>query len=162
MRTVLPRLSQYEYRQQQDAWRPATCDPQIRMAHARCCWWVTPCCCTASTAGSCARWSGRGLPGHRLPHRRHHVPVMLDVWAFDGYLPRAPGPGVVVLCISARHLASNATNGEGFAHSMMRMADLPGVVREAHLDMMDASAYFFAHESAWLGARTNVRAGELL
>src|SRR5262249_13612583 len=63
-------------------------------------------------------------------------------------------PAVLVLCISVRHLVSNQTDGEGFAHRMMSMKDLPAVVRAGHLDMMTASAYFFANPSAWLGGRS--------
>jgi hypothetical protein len=50
-------------------------------------------------------------------------------------------------------LLVDATNGEEFAHTMMQLSDLPRVAREAHLDMMTASAYFFANVSAWLGTR---------
>jgi hypothetical protein len=70
-------------------------------------------------------------------------------------------PRVVVLCISTRHLLSDATDGEGFAHALMQLRDLPPVVRDAHLNMMTASAYFFANASAWLGTRTTFRDGLL-
>ena len=33
-------------------------------------------------------------------------------------------PAVVVLCISTRHLLSDATDGEGFAHALMQLRDL--------------------------------------
>jgi len=70
-------------------------------------------------------------------------------------------PAVVVLCISTRHLLSDATDGEGFAHALMRLRDLPPVVRDSHLNMMTAGAYFFANASAWLGTRTTFRDGLL-
>ena len=70
-------------------------------------------------------------------------------------------PAVVVLCISTRHLLSDATDGEGFAHALMQFRDLGPVVRDSHLNMMTASAYFFANMSAWLGTRTTFRDGLL-
>ena len=70
-------------------------------------------------------------------------------------------PNVLVLCISVRQLVSNQTKGEGFAHTMMRIADLPAVVRAGHLNMMTASEYFFANPSAWLGGRSSLRNGLL-
>lgn len=66
-------------------------------------------------------------------------------------------PAVLVLCISTRHLLSDSTDGEGFAHALMQFRDLGPVVRDSHLDMMTASAYFFANMSAWLGTRTTFR-----
>jgi len=70
-------------------------------------------------------------------------------------------PAVLVLCISTRHLLSDSTDGEGFAHALMQFRDLGPVVRDSHLDMMTASAYFFANMSAWLGTRTTFRDGLL-
>ena len=71
-------------------------------------------------------------------------------------------PAVVVLCISAKHVLADVTAGEGFAYLLMRLEDLPGVVRESHLNMMNASAYFFANLSGWLGTRTTFRDGLML
>jgi len=70
-------------------------------------------------------------------------------------------PTMLVLCISVRQLVYYQTAGEGFAHTMMSIADLPAVVRAGHLDMMTASAYFFANPSAWLGGRSSLRNGLL-
>ena len=71
-------------------------------------------------------------------------------------------PSVVVLCISAKHLLSDATDGEGFAYLLMQLRDLPDVARDTHLNMMTASAYFFANVSAWLGTRSTFRDGLML
>ena len=68
-------------------------------------------------------------------------------------------PAVLVLCISTRQLLSDATDGEGFAHALMQLRDLAPVTRDSHLDMMTASAYFFANVSAWLGTRATFRDG---
>lgn len=70
-------------------------------------------------------------------------------------------PAAVVLCISAKQLLSDDTAGEGFAHSLMQLRDLGAVMRDAHLNLMTASAYFFANASAWLGTRTTFRDGLL-
>jgi len=70
-------------------------------------------------------------------------------------------PSMLVLCISVRQLVYDQTAGEGFAHTMMSIADLPAVVRASHLDMMTASAYFFANRSAWLGGRSSLHNGLL-
>jgi len=70
-------------------------------------------------------------------------------------------PAGLVLCISTRHLLSDSTDGEGFAHALMQFRDLGPVVRDSHLDMMTASAYFFANMSAWLGTRATFRDGLL-
>lgn len=68
-------------------------------------------------------------------------------------------PAAVVLCISVRHVLSDATNGEEFAHFMMRLRDLRAVAGASHLDMTATSAYFFANQSAWLGSRSLVHNG---
>ena len=43
-------------------------------------------------------------------------------------------PSVVVMCISAKHLLSDATDGEGFAYFLMRLRDLPEVARGRALE----------------------------
>jgi len=70
---------------------------------------------------------------------------------------RGARPSAVVLCISERQLLSNATAGEMFAYRLLQTRDLPRVVQDARLDMMTASAYFFANKSAWLGQRSGLR-----
>lgn len=70
-------------------------------------------------------------------------------------------PEVVVLCINARQVLSDSTNGERFANSMMSLADLWRVKQAAGLDSMTTSNYFFANLSAWVGDRTYVRNGLL-
>jgi hypothetical protein len=66
-------------------------------------------------------------------------------------------PGVVILCMNVRELISNSTDGEGFAHNMMLMRDLPRVKKLAGLDMMVISDYFFANVSSWIGGRVYFR-----
>lgn len=66
-------------------------------------------------------------------------------------------PAVVVLSLSPGQLVSDSINGERFARFMMRLNDLPEVKRIAGLDLTTASDYFFAHGSAWLGGRWEVR-----
>ena len=66
-------------------------------------------------------------------------------------------PSAVVLCLSPRQLTSNSVNGEGFAHQMMQLRDIPLVMRTARLDTTTTSAFFFANLSAWLGQRASIR-----
>lgn len=66
-------------------------------------------------------------------------------------------PGVVILCMSLRHLTSDSTDGARFAHFMMQWTDLPEVKKTTGLDMMNASNYFFANMSSWLGMSSSVR-----
>lgn len=68
-------------------------------------------------------------------------------------------PSTVILCINARQMISNSTNGEFFSHFMMRLEDLPAVIRASGLTTMATSNYLFAHWSMWLATRTNVRIG---
>lgn len=75
------------------------------------------------------------------------------------YFAESSRPAVLALCINARQMASNATNGEFFAHAMMQLRDYPAVIRAARLDTMTASNYLFAHWSMWLATRANVRNG---
>ena len=70
---------------------------------------------------------------------------------------RGARPAAVVLCMSARQLLSNGTDGDVFAYWLLQTRDLPGVVQDGRLDLMTASAYFFASKSAWLGARNGIR-----
>jgi hypothetical protein len=66
-------------------------------------------------------------------------------------------PSVVVLCLTPRQLASKATNGEHFAHFMMRTSDLMLVRALGELDNTTTSSYFFANLSDWLGSRAGIR-----
>jgi hypothetical protein len=65
-------------------------------------------------------------------------------------------PGLVVLCLGTTNMLSDATEGGMFAHFLMRLRDLPAVVRASHLDMMSASEYFFANRSALLEGRVHL------
>ena len=73
------------------------------------------------------------------------------------YLAEGSRPWAIVLCLSSRQLLSNSTNGEAFAHSMMKMDDIFRVSKAAGLDNTTASNYFFANLSRWLGGRWYVR-----
>jgi hypothetical protein len=75
------------------------------------------------------------------------------------YFDENARPAVVVLCMNARQIASDATNTEHFPHAMMRIQDLPDVVKASRLDTMTASNYVFTHWSMWLATRANVRNG---
>jgi len=66
-------------------------------------------------------------------------------------------PATVVVCLSTRQLISRTTNGEYFAHYLMRPQDLFAVKNEAQLDNTVTSNYFFAHWSRWLGTRAQIR-----
>jgi hypothetical protein len=68
-------------------------------------------------------------------------------------------PRLVVLCLNATNVLSDATEGDAFAHALMRLADLPAVARAGHLDLMTASEYFFANRSAFLGDRAHLHHG---
>ncbi len=76
-------------------------------------------------------------------------------------LAQGARPDTVVLCISGRHLLSNATYGEVFAYRLLQPRDLPQLMHEARLNLMTASAYLFATKSAWLGSRSILRIGLL-
>jgi hypothetical protein len=65
----------------------------------------------------------------------------------------------VVLCLNATNMLSDATAGETFAYSLLRIEDLPAVPRASHLDMMTASSYFSANRSALLGTREYLHIG---
>ena len=66
-------------------------------------------------------------------------------------------PQQVVVTMNVKQLLSNATNGEQFARSMLRVTDLHQLSRAVHLDPMTASNYFFATGSEWIGARASIR-----
>ena len=65
-------------------------------------------------------------------------------------------PALVVLCLATTNMLSDATEGDVFAHDLMRLQDLTAVVRASHLDMMTASEYFFANRSALLEGRVHL------
>lgn len=66
-------------------------------------------------------------------------------------------PNLIVLSLATDQLASPLSLGESFAHRQMLARDLPMVVRESNLDRTDASSYFFAHWSNWLGEKGFIR-----
>lgn len=66
-------------------------------------------------------------------------------------------PAVVVVCLSTRQMMSRSTDGEYFAHFLMKPGDLLAVKRESQLDNTSSSAYFFANSSEWLGSRAQIR-----
>jgi hypothetical protein len=84
-------------------------------------------------------------------------------WYFGLRRLQADGarPAITILCMNARQLASNSTQGESFAHEFMLRQDLPLVAEEAGLDLTTRSAFFFASYSAWLGKRQGLRNGIL-
>ena len=157
MRTVVPRLSKGQQRELEDRRAAVLLKPRM------------PDGSTSMVGNSLLL---HGIDRTRLQRAmgsRYHVvlyPVegttYLD-WYFGLRRLFADGarPSMLVLCISVRQLVYNQTAGEGFAHTMMSIADLPAVVRAGHLDMMTASAYFFANRSAWLGGRSSLRNGLL-
>ncbi|HET9388021.1 MAG TPA: hypothetical protein VFO44_00095, partial [Steroidobacteraceae bacterium] len=70
-------------------------------------------------------------------------------------------PAVVIVCMNFGQLTSDATHGAEFAYQLMRGRDLLRVKAAAGLDLMTTSNYFFAHNSAWFGLRSHLRAGLL-
>jgi hypothetical protein len=68
-------------------------------------------------------------------------------------------PRLVVLCLNVTQVLSDATDGDTFAHALMRLGDLPAVARAGHLDLMITSEYFFANRSALLGDRAHLHHG---
>lgn len=66
-------------------------------------------------------------------------------------------PGVVVACLTTRHMMSRATCGEYFAHFLMLRRDLFAVRRESQLNNTMTSDYFFASLSEWLGSRGQIK-----
>lgn len=77
------------------------------------------------------------------------------------YFVEGSRPSMIGLCINARQLLFDTTNGEGFAYYMMQIQDFAQIRRSTALDSMTASNYFFAHWSKWLATRANVRVGLL-
>jgi hypothetical protein len=159
MRTLLPRISEGAHRQEED-YRTALSLRASAPDGSR----------SLMVVGNSLLVSGidrqrlRELmgPGYRVALYPIEGTTYLD-WAYGlrRLFAEDSRPAVVVLCIGTRHVLSDATNGEGFAYSMMQMRDLPHVVHDSHLDMMRASAYFFAHASAWLGIGSSFRNGLL-
>jgi hypothetical protein len=159
MRTVLPRLSETQRRLDQDARAAEALQPR-RGDGAR----------TVLLLGNSLLQEGIDrqqlqqlmLPGYAVSFYPVEDTTYLD-WAYGlrRLLARGSRPAVVVLCISGQQLLWNGTFGETFAYRLLQMHDLPGVVRDARLDMMSASAYFFANRSAWLGTRSALRNGLL-
>jgi hypothetical protein len=80
-------------------------------------------------------------------------------WYFGLHRLFAEGahPDFVGVCLSTRHLMSEKTIGEPFAHSMMLESDLLAIKRAAHMDNTMMSNYFFAGLSSWLGYRSEIR-----
>ncbi len=72
-------------------------------------------------------------------------------------LEQGAHPGVIVLSLSTDQLASKFDLEEAFAHRQMSARDFPLLVQEAKLDKTDASSYFFAHWSNWLGYKRFIR-----
>jgi len=80
-------------------------------------------------------------------------------WYFG--VPRLLGEGsrpeFVVLCLLPRHLISDATDGEFFARTLMRPADILRVKQAARLDWTTTSTYLMANFSAWMGNSAGIR-----
>lgn len=66
-------------------------------------------------------------------------------------------PALIILSLNTTQLTAASVNGESFAHYMMRLNDLPMVMRAVDLDMTTASNFFFANLSSWLGNRWGIR-----
>jgi hypothetical protein len=66
-------------------------------------------------------------------------------------------PSAIAVMLSARQLMSDGTNGESFAHTMMRPQDLLDVARASHLDATRTTDYLFALGSSWFARRSGVR-----
>jgi hypothetical protein len=155
MRTVLPRISHGQRRVAQDARVAEALTPQST-GGAR----------TVLLIGNSLLEQGvdrqelweRLQPHYAVAYYPIEGTTYLDwLYGLRRLFARGARPSAVVLCISGRQLLSNATNGEMFAYWLLQARDLPRVVQDGRLDMMTASAYFFASKSAWLGARTGFR-----
>lgn len=66
-------------------------------------------------------------------------------------------PDVLVLALTARHLAASEVLGEYFAHNLMRAGDLAGVARDLQLDRTTESNLLFGHVSAFYASRSDIR-----
>jgi hypothetical protein len=66
-------------------------------------------------------------------------------------------PEFVVLCLLPWHLTSDGTEGEFFARTLMRPADILRVKQAARLDWTTTSTYLMANFSAWMGNSAGIR-----
>jgi hypothetical protein len=140
MRTVLPRISHGQRRIAEDARLAEALTPQSA-GGAR----------TVLLIGNSLLEQGvdrqelhqRMRPHYAVAYYPIEGTIYLDwLYGLRRLLARGARPAAVVLCISARQLLSNATDGEVFAYWLLQMRDLPRVVQDGRLDMMTASAYF--------------------
>jgi hypothetical protein len=85
--------------------------------------------------------------------------TQFDDWYFGARRLFAEGarPSVLVACLTARQMMSHTTDGEYFAHFLMRQRDLLAVRKESGLNNTMTSDYFFANYSAWLGSRSQIK-----
>ena len=66
-------------------------------------------------------------------------------------------PEFVVLCLVPEQLISDETDGEVFARTLMRPADILRVKQAARLDWTTTSTYLMARASAWMGNSAEIR-----
>jgi len=66
-------------------------------------------------------------------------------------------PDAVAICLTPRQLVSRGTDGEFFAHNLMKASDLLLVRQAAGLDLTATSTYLLAHYSAWMASRAGIR-----
>ena len=66
-------------------------------------------------------------------------------------------PDVLVLALTARHLAASEVLGEYFAHNLMRAGDLARVAHDLQLDRTTESNLLFGHVSAFYASRSDIR-----
>lgn len=66
-------------------------------------------------------------------------------------------PAVVVLCLVPAQLISHSTDGEVFARTLMRPADILRVKQAAGLDWTTTTTYLMASASAWMGYSAEIR-----
>jgi hypothetical protein len=77
-------------------------------------------------------------------------------------LEQGSHPSVIILSLATDQFASNFSLEEAFAHRQMSARDFPLFVREAKLDKTDATSYFLAHWSNWLGDKRFIRQDMLI